>query len=72
MKRFLIAVSVLVLIFSLALVPAEAKTLAAIIKADKIVFPGVGAFKAAIDKLNDLDLVNTIKDAINSGKPFSV
>jgi ABC-type amino acid transport substrate-binding protein len=37
MKRFLIAVSVLVLIFSLALVPAEAKTLAGIIKEGKIV-----------------------------------
>ncbi|MDH3558468.1 MAG: transporter substrate-binding domain-containing protein [Deltaproteobacteria bacterium] len=37
MKRFLIAVSVLVLIFSLASVPAEAKTLADIIKSGKIV-----------------------------------
>ena len=37
MKRLLIAVSVLVLIFSLASVPAEAKTLADIIKAGKIV-----------------------------------
>ncbi|MES0397255.1 MAG: transporter substrate-binding domain-containing protein, partial [Syntrophobacteria bacterium] len=37
MKRFLVAVSVLVLIFSLASVPAEAKSLAAIIKEGKIV-----------------------------------
>jgi ABC-type amino acid transport substrate-binding protein len=37
MKRFLIAVSVLVLIFSLASVPVEAKTLADIIKSGKIV-----------------------------------
>jgi ABC-type amino acid transport substrate-binding protein len=37
MKRFLIAVSVLVLIFSFTSVPAEAKTLAGILKAGKIV-----------------------------------
>ena len=37
MKRLLISVSILVLIFSVALVPAEAKSLAGIIKAGKIV-----------------------------------
>ncbi len=41
-----------------------------IINADKIVFPGVGAFKPAIDKLKDLQLIDTVKEAVNSGKPF--
>ena len=39
-------------------------------KAEKIVLPGVGAFGDAIAELRRRDLVNPIKDAISSGKPF--
>lgn len=41
-----------------------------IAKADKVVFPGVGAFGAAMAELKRLKLVEPIKDAIASGKPF--
>lgn len=39
-------------------------------KAERIVLPGVGAFGDAIAELKRRDLVNPIKDAIASGKPF--
>ncbi len=39
-------------------------------KAERIVLPGVGAFGDAIAELRRRDLVNPIKDAISSGKPF--
>lgn len=38
--------------------------------ADKIVLPGVGAFKDAIDTLHEKQLVEPITNAINSGKWF--
>ena len=38
--------------------------------ADKIVLPGVGAFGDAIAELTRRDLVEPIKDAVASGKPF--
>ncbi len=38
--------------------------------ADKIVLPGVGAMKPAIDKLKKLHLVEVIEEAINKKKPF--
>ena len=41
-----------------------------ILKADKIVFPGVGSFGEAMKELNRRKLVKPIKDAINAGKPF--
>jgi glutamine amidotransferase len=41
-----------------------------ILKADKIVFPGVGSFGEAMKELNKRKLVKPIKDAINGGKPF--
>ncbi|MFT5169671.1 MAG: glutamine amidotransferase [Candidatus Omnitrophota bacterium] len=41
-----------------------------ILKADKIVFPGVGAIKPAMDKLEILGLIPVVKEAIASGKPF--
>jgi imidazole glycerol phosphate synthase, glutamine amidotransferase subunit len=41
-----------------------------ILKADKIVFPGVGSFGAAMKELNRRKLVKPIKDAIAEGKPF--
>lgn len=41
-----------------------------ILKADKIVLPGVGAMGAAMDKLDALGLIQPIHTAIDSGKPF--
>ncbi|MCX5668286.1 MAG: imidazole glycerol phosphate synthase subunit HisH [Candidatus Omnitrophica bacterium] len=41
-----------------------------ILKADKIVFPGVGSFGEAMKELNRRKLTKPIKDAINGGKPF--
>lgn len=38
--------------------------------ADRVVLPGVGAFRDAIAELKRLDFVPAIHDAINSGKPF--
>lgn len=37
---------------------------------DKLVFPGVGAFGAAMQELKRLKLIDPIKDAIKEGKPF--
>lgn len=39
-------------------------------RADAIVLPGVGAFDPAIQHLRARDLINPIKDALASGKPF--
>ena len=39
-------------------------------EADKIVFPGVGSFGAAMSELKRLKLIEPIKDAIADGKPF--
>lgn len=39
-------------------------------KAEGVVLPGVGAFRDAIALLKQRDLVNPIKDLIDSGKPF--
>jgi len=41
-----------------------------IMNADSLILPGVGAFKVAMDQLNDLDLTTTIIDFANSGKPL--
>lgn len=41
-----------------------------IISADAIVLPGVGAFGDAMKNLNKLNLVEPIKQAVASGKPF--
>ncbi|MBF0122045.1 MAG: imidazole glycerol phosphate synthase subunit HisH [Candidatus Omnitrophica bacterium] len=41
-----------------------------ILKADKLVMPGVGAIRPAMDKLKELGLVESIKTYISSGKPF--
>jgi glutamine amidotransferase len=38
--------------------------------ADKLVLPGVGAFRDAIGELRRRDLVNPIRDFIAAGKPF--
>lgn len=39
-------------------------------KADKLILPGVGAFKEAMKNLNDLNLIDTIKEEVNNGKPI--
>jgi glutamine amidotransferase len=41
-----------------------------IAKSEKVVLPGVGAMQPAMNKLKELDLVATIKDAIAGGRPF--
>lgn len=38
--------------------------------ADKVVLPGVGAMRPAMQKLEDLGLVPLLQSVINSGKPF--
>ena len=42
----------------------------AIADADKLVLPGVGAFRDAIARLREAGFVAPIKDHINKGKPF--
>jgi len=39
-------------------------------KASALILPGVGAFGDAMENLKKMDLVNSIKKFINSGKPF--
>lgn len=41
-----------------------------LLKADKVILPGVGSFGVAMDKLNSYGLVQTIKDVADSGNPF--
>ena len=41
-----------------------------ILAADKVVLPGVGAFGDAMRKLHEYKLVDTIHEAVDSGKPF--
>jgi glutamine amidotransferase len=43
---------------------------AAIASADRVVFPGVGAARSAMDNLSELGLVNAVKSAAMSGRPF--
>lgn len=43
---------------------------AELVKADKVVLPGVGAFGDAMAELRRRDLVGPIRDAIAAGKPF--
>ncbi|MBN1997712.1 imidazole glycerol phosphate synthase subunit HisH [candidate division KSB1 bacterium] len=38
--------------------------------ADKVIFPGVGAFGKAMEAIQQLDLQTAILDFIHSGKPF--
>ncbi len=38
--------------------------------ADRVILPGVGAFRDAIKALHQHDLVGAIHDAVGSGKPF--
>jgi glutamine amidotransferase len=43
---------------------------AVIARAERIVFPGVGAAGAAMENLHGLGLIPALKDAIAAGKPF--
>jgi len=41
-----------------------------ILKADKIILPGVGAYRDAIQRLNELELIESIKIAAKNGCPI--
>lgn len=41
-----------------------------LLKADKVILPGVGAFGDAMEKLNKYDLVDTIKTIVSNNTPF--
>jgi len=41
-----------------------------ILESDGVILPGVGAFKHGMDNLNKYGLVGTIKEYIETGKPF--
>tara|TARA_Y100001970_G_scaffold292985_1_gene437017 strand:- start:505 stop:1176 length:672 start_codon:yes stop_codon:yes gene_type:complete len=41
-----------------------------IANADALILPGVGSFKEAMNSLKHLDLINPLKDFINTGKPL--
>lgn len=43
---------------------------ARILKADRVVFPGVGAAGAALRTLNDMNLVDVIRQVVRRGTPF--
>ncbi|MDG1893571.1 MAG: imidazole glycerol phosphate synthase subunit HisH [Fuerstiella sp.] len=50
-----------------AVVTSDAQQIA---EADKVILPGVGAFRDAIQALHDHKLVDVIKDTTSAGKPF--
>jgi glutamine amidotransferase len=41
-----------------------------VMRANKIVLPGVGAFRDCMDNLKKFDLIDVIKEHIDSGKPY--
>jgi len=43
---------------------------AAILGADGVIFPGVGAFSRAVGNLRQLGILNAVADAARAGKPF--
>ena len=58
---------------ALEIVGAEAKITDSkhdLLDADKVVLPGVGAFEKGMEGLKEKDLVNTIKDLVDKGKPI--
>ena len=50
-----------------AVITRDRKTL---LNADKVIMPGVGAFKDCMDKLNNFELVPVIHEVIDKGVPF--
>lgn len=53
--------------YSSVVVSSSAKD---ILKADKVILPGVGAFKVAMDELKKRDLIKPIRISIKEGRPF--
>src|SRR4028119_279645 len=51
-------------------IPKVTNSAKEIAQADAVVLPGVGSFDPAVKQLRSHDLVEPIKDAIASGKPF--
>lgn len=41
-----------------------------VMSSDKVILPGVGCFKDAMDKIREYKLDNVIYDVVDSGKPF--
>ncbi|UCH81993.1 MAG: imidazole glycerol phosphate synthase subunit HisH [Nitrospiraceae bacterium] len=41
-----------------------------VLNADGVVLPGVGAFRDCMGELNNLNLVRSVHDTINAGKPY--
>ncbi|MCR5108880.1 MAG: imidazole glycerol phosphate synthase subunit HisH [Lachnospiraceae bacterium] len=41
-----------------------------ILKADKLILPGVGSFGSAMERLNDMGLTEIIRSSVSEGKPF--
>ena len=41
-----------------------------IMSSDKVILPGVGNFKDAMDRIHEYKLQNTIYDVVDAGKPF--
>ena len=41
-----------------------------IMSSEKVILPGVGCFKDAMDKIKEYKLDNVIYDVVDSGKPF--
>ncbi len=41
-----------------------------VLSSDKVILPGVGCFKDAMDKIREYKLDNVIYDVVDSGKPF--
>ena len=50
-----------------AIVTSDSKK---ILSARSVVLPGVGAFKACMDNLEKFDLIDIVKQSVQSGKPF--
>ena len=50
-----------------AIVTSDSKK---ILSARSVVLPGVGAFKACMDNLEKFDLIDTVKQSVQRGKPF--
>jgi glutamine amidotransferase/cyclase len=40
------------------------------LKADRLIFPGVGSFGSCMSKLAELDYIEPLLDFLRSGKPF--
>jgi len=50
--------------------PVITRDRGALLSADRVILPGVGAYKDCMDKLNEYDLAGIIPEIIAQGKPF--